>query len=57
MIFWLGDLSPPQPWVVVLSVLIGTGMILAGGVWLGIILIGLILVLSAPRVINRLRRR
>jgi hypothetical protein len=57
MIFWLGDLSPPQLWVVVLSVLIGTGMILAGGVWLGIILIGLILVLSAPRVINRLRRR
>jgi hypothetical protein len=57
MIVWLGDLSPRQLWVVVLSVLIGTGMILAGGVWLGIILIGLILVLSAPRVINRLRRR
>jgi hypothetical protein len=53
----LGDLSPPPIWVLIGSIAIGIGMILAGSLYLGIVLIGLMLLLSAPRLISRLRRR
>ena len=56
MIFRLGDMSPPPPWVVVLFLVLGAVMIAAGSPWLGGALIVSIVLLSAPRVRGWFRR-